>query len=99
MAGFLPFAEWDEEREEINDQLETMYTNDICAYQVINQCITFLFTIVFRSLFQVETNTRYCGDAPSGTPGINHSFLKLELMVEGCLTGDARVWTALTSAP
>ena len=41
MAGFLPFAEWDEEREEINDQLETMYTNDICAYQVINQLSLF----------------------------------------------------------
>ena len=34
MAGFLPFADTDQLREEINAQLETMYTQNICAYQV-----------------------------------------------------------------
>ena len=34
MAGFLPAADTEELRQEINDQLETMYTNDICAYEV-----------------------------------------------------------------
>jgi len=34
MAGFLPFADTEELRKEINDQLETMYTNDICSYKV-----------------------------------------------------------------
>ena len=34
MAGFLPFADTELLRQEINNQLETMYTNDICAYQV-----------------------------------------------------------------
>ena len=34
MAGFLPFADTDQLREEINEQLETMYTQNICAYQV-----------------------------------------------------------------
>ena len=34
MAGFLPAADTEELRQEINDQLETMYTNDICAYPV-----------------------------------------------------------------
>ena len=36
MAGFLPFADTDQLRQEINGQLETMYNNNICAYQVIN---------------------------------------------------------------
>ena len=34
MAGFLPFADTDQLRQEINDQLETMYNDNICAYQV-----------------------------------------------------------------
>ena len=34
MAGFLPFADTEELRQEINGQLETMYNNDICAYPV-----------------------------------------------------------------
>ena len=34
MAGFLPFADTDQLRKEINDQLETMYNDNICAYQV-----------------------------------------------------------------
>jgi len=34
MAGFLPFADTDQLRQEINGQLETMYNNNICAYQV-----------------------------------------------------------------
>ena len=37
MAGFLPAADTEELRQEINDQLETMYTNDICAYPVTLQ--------------------------------------------------------------
>ena len=34
MAGFLPWADTEELRQEINGQLETMYTQDICAYTV-----------------------------------------------------------------
>jgi len=34
MAGFLPFADTEEMREEINSELETMYTEDICSYPV-----------------------------------------------------------------
>ena len=34
MAGFLPFADTEQLRQEINGQLETMYNNNICAYQV-----------------------------------------------------------------
>ena len=37
MAGFLPSADTEELRQEINAQLETMYTNDICAYPVTLQ--------------------------------------------------------------
>ena len=37
MAGFLPAADTEELRQEINDQLETMYINDICAYEVTLQ--------------------------------------------------------------
>ena len=37
MAGFLPAADTEELRQEINAQLETMYTNDICAYPVTLQ--------------------------------------------------------------
>ena len=32
MAGFLPSADTEELREEINGQLEWMYENDVCAY-------------------------------------------------------------------
>ena len=34
MAGFLPNADTEELREEINSQLEWMYENDVCAYPV-----------------------------------------------------------------
>ena len=34
MAGFLPSADTEELREEINSQLEWMYENDVCAYPV-----------------------------------------------------------------
>ena len=37
MAGFLPAADTEELRQEINAQLEMMYTNDICAYPVTLQ--------------------------------------------------------------
>ena len=46
MAGFLPFADTEELRQEINGQLETMYTNDICAYQV-----SFLALIIYNCIF------------------------------------------------
>ena len=36
MAGFLPSADTEELRQEINGQLETMYNNDICAYEVLH---------------------------------------------------------------
>ena len=36
MAGFLPAADTEELRQEINGQLETMYNNDICAYEVLH---------------------------------------------------------------
>jgi len=34
MAGFLPAAPTEELREEINQQLDWLYTNDVCAYPV-----------------------------------------------------------------
>jgi len=34
MAGFLPSADTEELREEINSQLEWMYENEVCAYSV-----------------------------------------------------------------
>jgi len=35
MAGFLPAAPTEELREEINQQLDWLYTNDVCAYPVV----------------------------------------------------------------
>ena len=50
MAGFLPFADTDQLRKEINDQLETMYNDNICAYQVK---IIFINIIVLNSVLKV----------------------------------------------
>jgi len=35
MAGFLPAAPTEELREEINQQLDWLFTNDVCAYPVV----------------------------------------------------------------
>merc|ERR1712107_165058 len=40
MAGFLPAAPTEAIREEINQQLDWLYTNNVCAYPVIQGGVT-----------------------------------------------------------